>query len=172
MAEQGRSFSPSGAAEPTHGDHVTAPGVGYPADAHAPPPRSRGIGVAAPELTYVTSQRVLDEASANPPEFHLNSTYTAITSNKEIAMHMKLYRIVPESSPEVIVAAPGHDEAVSIYVTSTAAASTIGHQFTIERFDTRVRGDWRPSMETMLSRGVSGIATYDQAGNWSVEPAS
>lgn len=83
-------------------------------------------------------------------------------------MKMKLYRIVPSEGGEVFVVASKTDEAVVIYISHLEEQGQHAYDFAIERYDARVKGDWRPSMENMLALGVSGVATYTPAGEWSV----
>lgn len=83
-------------------------------------------------------------------------------------MNMKLYRILPAKDGEVFVVAPTTDDAVVIYISHLDEQGQHPTDFTIERFDTRVKGDWRPSMLTMLAQGLCGLATYTDAGVWSV----
>lgn len=83
-------------------------------------------------------------------------------------MKMKLYRIVPLTGQEVFISASKTDAAAAIYITDLDEQGQHAYEFSIERFDTRVKGDWRPSMVEMLSRGLQGIATYSEAQGWSV----
>ena len=85
-------------------------------------------------------------------------------------MKMKLYQILPEGGQEVFISAAKTDDAAALYITHLEEQGLHDdYEFSVERFDTRVKGDWQASMEKMLSKGLSGIATYSDASGWSVK---
>ena len=84
-------------------------------------------------------------------------------------MKMKLYQILPEGGQELFISAAKTDDAAAIYITHLEEQGLHDdYEFSVERFDTRVKGDWRPGLLEMLSKGLSGIATYSDASGWSV----
>ena len=83
-------------------------------------------------------------------------------------MKMKLYHIVPRIGQEVLISAFKENDAVVIYITHRENRGLDADEFSLERYDARITGDWRPGMVEMLSKGLPGIATYSEAIGWSV----
>jgi hypothetical protein len=86
-------------------------------------------------------------------------------------MRMKLYRIVPLPHPELFIAAGDKSQAGEIFLDFTTWTGPLRYRhLQIERYDKLLRGERELGLNSLLERGVPGVAEYFDGGGWVLWP--
>jgi len=86
-------------------------------------------------------------------------------------MSMNLYRVTPLPAAELLIVAPTTTKAAEIFVANTGLPAGSERKLVVEQFETRVTGGWRANLDDVLSRGVIGVARYEEGIGWLVNPS-
>lgn len=86
-------------------------------------------------------------------------------------MKMNLYRVAPIPAPQFMIVAESADQAGQIFITYSAASGFFRFgKLIIERYDAVLSDELAEGLESVLDRGVPGVAKYTTGVGWSLIP--